>query len=426
MTKFRRRFRLPYDQYVELLNELETSDHFKRWRKGNTDRCGKEASPLSLLLLGALRYLGRGWTFDDIEEATAISEETHRQFFHTFIHYGSTVLFDKYVLTPATKDDADIHIFEFDLAGFPGCVSSTDATHIAMDCCAHKLRHVHTGFKLNLPSRTYNLSCNHRRRILFTTSGHPASWNDKTLQRFDNFMTGIYSGKLLNDVTFELYDKNEKGETIKVQYKGAWQLVDNGYINWSTAIPPSKNATNYDDVRWSKWVESMRKDVECTFGILKTRWRILRSPIRMKSIDDVDRVWKTCCALHNWLLEIDGGDMKYGGDAQYGSGSFSELTEEDIPVPVQRLNLDELNRLDYSGVGVGSDMINNGDEDNDGDQQLHGGASVNILGTNIVRKLSQATFRDKLIQHFDIKFKSQDVRWPRSMKKRTKKKRRTI
>jgi len=220
LAKFRRRFRLPYDQYVELLNELETSDHFKRWRKGNTDRCGKEASPLSLLLLGALRYLGRGWTFDDIiEEATAISEETHRQFFHTFIHYGSTVLFDKYVLTPASKDDAGIHIHEFDLAGFPGCVSSTDATHIAMDCCAHKLCHIHKGFKLNLPSRTYNLSCNHRRRILFTTSGHPASWNDKTLQRFDKFMTGIYSGKLLNDVTFELYDNNKEGKSSRFNTK---------------------------------------------------------------------------------------------------------------------------------------------------------------------------------------------------------------
>ena len=30
-----------------------------------------------------------------------------------------------------------------------------------------------------------------------------------------------------------------------------------------------------DEIRWSKWLESMRKDVECTFGIMKGRWRIL-------------------------------------------------------------------------------------------------------------------------------------------------------
>ena len=39
-----------------------------------------KTSPIELLLLGTLRYLGRGWTFDDIEEATAISLEVHRVF----------------------------------------------------------------------------------------------------------------------------------------------------------------------------------------------------------------------------------------------------------------------------------------------------------------------------------------------------------
>ena len=41
--------------------------------------------PLELLVLGSLRYLGRGWTFDDLEEATGISEESHRVFFRRFI-----------------------------------------------------------------------------------------------------------------------------------------------------------------------------------------------------------------------------------------------------------------------------------------------------------------------------------------------------
>ena len=44
--------------------------------------------PLKLLLLSALRYLGRGWTFDDLEEATAINNETMRQFFTNFWNLG--------------------------------------------------------------------------------------------------------------------------------------------------------------------------------------------------------------------------------------------------------------------------------------------------------------------------------------------------
>ena len=310
--KFRRRFRLPYKQFCELLNLLEEDERFRRWWKGLCNNAGAAASPLSLLLLGSLRYLGRGWTFDDIEESTAISEEVHRVFFHQFIDYCSTTLFDKYVTAPTNAEEARTHMMDYIIAGMPGCVSSTDATHIAMGCCPHQIRHIHKGFKLNFPSRTYNLSCNHRRRILYTTSGHPASWNDKTLQQFDKFMTGIYNGTIMDDIVFELDDILD-GNRIKVKYQGPWNLVDNGYIHWSTCIPPMKQSRLCTETRWSQWLESMRKDVECCFGILKGRFRILKSPIRIHDIEEVDKIWKTCCALHNWLLEIDGLDKEYTG-----------------------------------------------------------------------------------------------------------------
>ena len=57
----------------------------------------------------------------------------------------------------------------------------------------------------------------------------------------------------------------------------------------------------------------MRKDVECCFGILKGRFRILKSPIRIHDINEVDKIWKTCCSFHNWLLDIDGLDKEYTG-----------------------------------------------------------------------------------------------------------------
>jgi len=100
--QIRRRFCLPYKQFNELLHQLEGSERFLRWKKGTTDCFGDPSSTMCLLVLGALRYLGRGWTFDDIEESTAMSEETHCQFFHVFIDYCSTYLFNKYVIMPTT------------------------------------------------------------------------------------------------------------------------------------------------------------------------------------------------------------------------------------------------------------------------------------------------------------------------------------
>jgi hypothetical protein len=58
---------------------------------------------------------------------------------------------------------------------------------------------------------------------------------------------------------------------------------------------------------FAEWLESMRKDIECTFGgILKQRFRILTNPIRLYFEDDIDDVVRTCAVLHNILLEFDG------------------------------------------------------------------------------------------------------------------------
>ena len=44
--------------------------------------------------------------------------------------------------------------------------------------------------------------------------------------------------------------------------------------------------------------------MECTFGILKKRWRVLNNGIMFRDIDVCDKVFTTCCCLHNFLLNL--------------------------------------------------------------------------------------------------------------------------
>lgn len=37
--------------------------------------------------------------------------------------------------------------------------------------------------------------------------------------------------------------------------------------------------TSRMEIRFSAWLESLRKDVECTFGILKGQWRVLKTGV---------------------------------------------------------------------------------------------------------------------------------------------------
>ena len=93
----------------------------------------QKSSPIKLLLLGSLRYLGQGWTFDDIEEHTAISISVHRTFFHAFIDVGCTLLYSMHVSTPVNLAEAQSNMAEYTETGFPGCVGSTDCTHITTE-----------------------------------------------------------------------------------------------------------------------------------------------------------------------------------------------------------------------------------------------------------------------------------------------------
>ena len=187
-------------------------------------------SPIQLLVLGLLRYHGQGWTFDDIEEQTAISKEVHCTFSHAFINFGSTSLYSRFVLTPLHLLEALSNTQEYEVAGFPGCVGSTDCTHITTERCEYRLKNNHLGAKSSHTIRTFNLTCNHCCRILHTTTGGPGRWNDQTMVRLDKFISGLRDGILLQDYDFELLNFDRFGNVISVKYKCVYVIVNNGYL----------------------------------------------------------------------------------------------------------------------------------------------------------------------------------------------------
>ena len=285
---FRLRFRLPYANFIALADDVEHDELFERWTR--KDASGEEPSNIKLLVLGVMRYLGRGWTLDDIEECNGISREVNRVFINKFMEYGSKVLYKKWVIDPAINTHVSSQESVFRMAGFNGCIASSDATHVGMQSCASWAHIMHKGFKLNSPSRTYNATVTHSRKILGTTSGHPATWNDKTLVLFDPLINNVNNGVIPDNFEFMLYERNNEGSIVEVTFKGMWFMVDNGYLSWSCTVPPVKDGTTYEEIRFSEWLESMRKDVECTFGILKGRFAILRIGLRFQSISRCDQL----------------------------------------------------------------------------------------------------------------------------------------
>ena len=400
IKKFRRRFGISHKKWLSVMRWIREGNWFPKEEK--PDAIGFPGSPIELLVLGSLRYMRRGWTFDDLEEATFISEEKHRKFFHEFVKVMAENLFPMFVRPPQTEEEINSSRAEYNTAGMHGCIGSADATHVSILQMQAGLKQYHMGAKLHTPARAFNIVVNHRRRILSTTSGMPARWNDKTIVLFDQFMSDLHRGKLYRDNEFQLYDSEGNEQTLK----GLWLAVDNGYLRWPCTMPPFKDSADlFIQLRWSKWIESMRKDVECCFAILKGRWRILKVGFSLygnkNGLDTVDNTWKTCCALHNMLLEEDGLDTQW-------SGSWGEHDSVDAKRTVQLINGRMANAgrtYDTSGLGCGHNTTWNYAEEVEDETDVE-------KESEFIRNLGFDNFRNKLVTHFHYLWRNQRVLWP--------------
>jgi hypothetical protein len=153
-------------------------------------------------------------------------------------------------------------------------------------------------------------------------------------------------------------------------------------------------------------------------------------------VDAVDSVWFTCCALHNWLLEIEGLTEEWvGGVCKVMSeweGDLGCLDYEGVPVEVPNAltltclsaNLDPRN-FDSSGLGPESDVMTENHslmrsevvEKSDAascidDRAIMMGITNVVDCVQSVRYLSLNVFRRLLVNHFAILFSQNKIVWP--------------
>jgi hypothetical protein len=142
------------------------------------------------------------------------------------------------------------------------------------------------------------------------------------------------------------------------------------------------------------------QDVECTFGIMKGRWRILKTGIRLQSRAIIDDVFFTCCVLHNMLMEYDGLHKEWSAGVNFdGIDGLHET--EDLRRIFGRLHVNR--KTDLSKVGhIPRPVIIQGDadheeEDTECDDSFH-------------------SLNSALIEHFDVVSGENGIKWPRRNK----------
>jgi hypothetical protein len=142
---------------------------------------------------------------------------------------------------------------------------------------------------------------------------------------------------------------------------------------------------------------------------MKGRFRILKSGVRLHGVVVADWIWLTCCALHNWLLEIDGLDEEWDcGAASDWEGELGELGISDLQKHVTVLEGQVVEQsYDTSGMGAGSDR----------DAASHNDLVTDVPlptddGAICVQSLPLKVFQKRLINHYDILYQQDKTVWP--------------
>ena len=296
---FRRRFRLPFKVFDDLYQRARVSGEKWATTKMEQDGSGRGAyaQPLRNKVLAALRILGRGLDYDTVAWESGISESLIKKFFPPFMLWMATHVFAAEVRLPQGQELKDaLHVYQ--QLGLPGCVCSVDGVHVAWDACPASDRNLHVG-KEGYPTKAFNVCVLHTREIIHVAGPVAGATNDLTQAAYDDFLQQLKMGTFGAGVTYKLYLADGSERVVS----GLYAICDNGYHHWRCLMPPIKYASS---CCWSRHVESVRKDSECTFGVLKKRFRVLRLPMNYRLEGLVGAVFKACCALHNILLRHDG------------------------------------------------------------------------------------------------------------------------
>mmetsp|Transcript_11662 Transcript_11662/g.48862 ORF Transcript_11662/g.48862 Transcript_11662/m.48862 type:complete len:334 (-) Transcript_11662:939-1940(-) len=212
-----------------------------------------------------------------------------------------------------------------------------DGVHIWWTGYSYGVKNAFKG-KEKYTTVVFNVTVDYDGKPIFVSDLATGTTNDKLLvNNHDDFVGTVTR---VNPVFTEyLFKLSTKDGTVLT--KGAYLGVDNGYHHERRFVAPSKHERcGTWAYTWSKWLESLRKKVECFFGRLKRKYRILSQGINMRQlgrktmqrsdgtvveVGSVEDIFKVCCCLDVMVQEDKGAYC--GGEPDWRQLDDAELEE---------------------------------------------------------------------------------------------------
>jgi hypothetical protein len=114
------------------------------------------------------------------------------------------------------------------------------------------------------------------------------------------------------------------------EYTMRYYLADRIYPNLLTFVKTILRPLEAKRKYFASKQESTKKDVEWAFGMLQSRFAIVRGPVQYWNKKTLANIMKACIIMHNMIIE-DEGVMNLGFDHECEVNSFISLSHGEIP-----------------------------------------------------------------------------------------------
>ena len=295
---FERRFRCPRSVFNRVHDAIMRVDPFIHKR----DCTGKWGVYPLVKLVGCFRYISYGDAFDRDDENLHIGQSTLSHYCKAFAKLVKQKFGARYLnRVPTAAERKDISTV-MERKGFPGCLGSWDCKHFNWKNCPMRLAGQHKGHGAGgKPTLILEAICDHRRYIWYANFGDPGSLNDINVLDKSSIVGAMLCGHM--KIVTEPYFIN--GSPRDWMYF----LVDGIYPPWAIFVTTFSDKSDPKRKRFADRQEKVRKDIECAFGILVSRFHILQRPLRGWYLNEIIDLLHCCVILHNMIVESRHGAL---------------------------------------------------------------------------------------------------------------------
>ncbi|XP_042404757.1 putative nuclease HARBI1 [Zingiber officinale] len=314
---FRRRFRMKKELFLRIVDAVKNHSEYFQWK---VDATGKKGlSPLQKCT-AVIRQLAYGAPADHYDEYLRIAETTAIQCLFNFCRCVIEVFGAQYL---RRHNAADIqHLLEMheQRHGFPGMLGSLDCMHWQWKNCPVAWKGQFTRGDHGVPTIVFEAVASSDLWIWHAFFGIAGSRNDINVLNESPLFNDVLQGNA-PEVNFTINN---------TQYTKGYYLTDGIYPEWATFVKSFLCPQDPKRKIFKERQEAARKDVERAFGVLQSRWAMIKGSGRFWYKDNLKDIMYTCIILHNMIIENEGDAVVNWSDDERDSQSqiFQCSTQE--------------------------------------------------------------------------------------------------